>query len=313
VYASIIGPFVQQFEPGAWAKELIEPARRLGHRRLAQLYAMAARCLAAPLFDEAVQYAEAALQTIDEKRFDPVPFGLASEFGLVYLMRGEGDRWISLCRRMISEGEGPHILPRVHLAMTLAMTGALEEALDVSEDLRYAERVTDNPALICWALIGYGFVRIETDPASAFEAHRLAASIAAETGNRLLETYHMTNVSRLAARQGDAAETLDLLTKAIRNYLDSGNYFMLPQPMAMLADYFDRQGYHETSATLSGFATTSQATTYLPEIETAISHLRDVLGADVYASLAAHGAAMTPAAIANYAFEQIDRVRAELS
>ena len=313
VYASIIGPFVQQFEPGAWAKELIEPARRLGHRRLAQLYAMAARCLAAPLFDEAVQYAEAALQTIDDKRFDPVPFGLASEFGLVYLMRGEGDRWISLCRRMISEGERPQILPRVHLAMTLAMTGALAEALDVSEELRHAERATENPALICWALMGYGFVRIETDPASAFEAHRLAASIADETGNRLLETYHMTNVSRLAARQGDAAETLDLLTKAIRNYLDSGNYFMLPQPMAMLADYFDRLGYHETSATLSGFATTSQATTYFPEIEAAIAHLRDVLGADVYASLSAHGAAMTPAAIANYAFEQIDRVRAELS
>jgi predicted ATPase len=313
VYASIVGQLVEQFEPGAWAEELIEPARKLQHPRLAQLYAMAARCLAASRFDVAVRYGEAALQAIDSKRFDEVPFDLDCEFGLIYMIRGEPERWITRCRNMIAERTGPHILPRVHLAMTLAMTGVQDEATTVSEDLRYADRITANPALICWALMGYGFIRLETDPASAFEAHQLGVKIAHETGNRLLETYHTGNVSRMMAKHGDSTETLNLFARSIRNYQDSGNYFMLPQPMAMLAHYFDRIGHYETAAILSGFATTSYATTYFPEIEPAITHLRDVLGEETYASLADRGAAMTNAAMVRYALEHIDRVRAELA
>jgi predicted ATPase/class 3 adenylate cyclase len=311
VYAAFVGRFVEQFEPGAWAEELIEPARARQHPRLAQLYSMAASCFAATRFDHGVGYANAALSAIDTGCFYEVPFEVASEFGLIYLMRGEPERWIAQCRKMIAQGNGPHILPRVHLAMTLARTGALAEALDISEDLRHAERVTDNPALICWALIGYGFIRLDADPVSALEAHRLGARVARETGNRLLETYHTGNVSRLAARQNDSPEALDLFTETIRNYLNSGNYFMLPQPIGVLAHYFDRIGYHDAAATLSGFATTSYATSYFPEIEATIAHLREVLGERQFRALAARGAAMTNTAIAKYAFEQIDKVRAE--
>jgi hypothetical protein len=195
------------------------------------------------------------------------------------------------------------------MAMTLARTGAKDEAMEASEDLRHADRVTANPALICWALIGYGFVRIDTDPVSALEAHRLGVDIARDTGNRLLETYHTGNVCRLAAMQGNSTETLDLFAVSIRNYLDSGNYFMLPQPIAVLAHYFDRIGYYEASATLSGFGTTSYATSYFPEHENTITHLREVLGEEAYTALAGTGAAMTSAAMAKYALEHIDRVR----
>ena len=98
---------------------------------------------------------------------------------------------------------------------------------------------------------------------------------------------------------------------SIRDYLDAGNYFLLPQPMALLAHYLDGIGHYETAATLSGFATRSFATTYFPEIDLAISHLREVLGEERYASLAERGAAMTNAAMAKYALEQIDLLRAE--
>jgi hypothetical protein len=40
VYAAFLGIWVEQFEPAAWAEELIEPARAVEHRRLAQLYVM---------------------------------------------------------------------------------------------------------------------------------------------------------------------------------------------------------------------------------------------------------------------------------
>ncbi len=310
VFASHLGFLAEQSEPGAWAEEIIEAAREVQHRRLAQLYAMAAKYCSVSRFDVGIRYGEAALLALDTGRFDPVPFGLASELGVVYLVKGEPDRWIALCRRMISDGSGPNILPRVHLAMTLAMTGATDDALATSEDLRHADRVTENPALICWALIAYGTIRIGTDPINAFGAHRLGVKIARETGNRLLESYHTGNVARLAAVHGDSAEALDFIAMSIRNYLDTGNYFLLPQPVAVLAHFFAQNEYYETAAMLSGFATTSFATNYLPETEITIAHLREVLGENAYTALADRGTAMTPAAIAKYALEQIDLTRA---
>ena len=50
-----------------------------------------------------------------------------------------------------------------------------------------------------------------------------------------------------------------------------------------------------------------------PELATAITHLRDVLGEATYESLAREGGTMTTAAMVTYAFDQIDQARAELS
>jgi hypothetical protein len=51
----------------------------------------------------------------------------------------------------------------------------------------------------------------------------------------------------------------------------------------------------------------------VPEITTTITHLSEVLGDARYESLARHGRTMTDAAMANYAFEQIDLARAQLN
>jgi hypothetical protein len=192
------------------------------------------------------------------------------------------------------------------------MTGAQEEALAASEDLRHADRVTSNPALICWALIGYGTVRWETDPAAALEAHQLGMKIARESGNRLLDSYHTGNMGRLTAIHGDPIEALDLIAISIHNYLDTGNYFLLPQPMAVLAQLLDRIGHYETAAMLSGFAATSFSSSYFRDADVTIRHLTEALGEEAYTALADRGASTASAAFAKYALEQIDRVRAEL-
>ena len=44
-----------------------------------------------------------------------------------------------------------------------------------------------------------------------------------------------------------------------------------------------------------------------------IAHLRDVLGDQTYESLAHKGETMTAAAMATYAYDQIDQARAELN
>ena len=50
----------------------------------------------------------------------------------------------------------------------------------------------------------------------------------------------------------------------------------------------------------------------VPEIGTAITHLRAVLGDQTYESLARKGETMTTAAMATYADDQIDQARREL-
>ena len=64
-------------------------------------------------------------------------------------------------------------------------------------------------------------------------------------------------------------------------------------------------------ATIAGFAF-SPLTATLPEVNTLITHLRDVLGEATYESLARKGETMTTAAMVTYAYDQIDQALAEL-
>jgi hypothetical protein len=97
-----------------------------------------------------------------------------------------------------------------------------------------------------------------------------------------------------------------------RNFYDSGSFSLMPSPLAILAAFFDRLGHHEPATTISGFAVTPLTRKAFPEITTAITHVREVLGDDVYRSFARTGENMTNAAMATFAFEQIDQARAEL-
>jgi hypothetical protein len=82
-------------------------------------------------------------------------------------------------------------------------------------------------------------------------------------------------------------------------------------PLAILAALLDRIGGYEPAATIAGFAFSPIAAS-LPEFRAAIAHLRDVLGDETYESLAHKGEAMTTAAMATYAYDQIDQARTEL-
>ncbi len=64
---------------------------------------------------------------------------------------------------------------------------------------------------------------------------------------------------------------------------------------------------------IAGFAVDPLTAHLIPEINTTIAHLREVLGDQTYESLARKGETMTTAAIATYAYDQIDQARAELN
>ena len=147
----------------------------------------------------------------------------------------------------------------------------------------------------------------------AYKVQRRAVMLARDSGNQQMEMAAAVSVSAFAAAEGDPIEAFDYLTTIIRRYHDSGNVSLLQYPMPILAALFDRVGHHEQAATICGFTRTAMARAAFPEIDTTITHLREVLGDQVYESLAHKGEAMTTAAMATYALDQIDQARAELN
>jgi hypothetical protein len=120
-------------------------------------------------------------------------------------------------------------------------------------------------------------------------------------------------LSRVEAEHGDPLAALDYVTMSIRNFHDAGSTEVVRGALAILAALFDRLGRYEPAATITGFALSPFTVATSAEFNTAITHLRDVLGDPVYESLAHNGETMTTAAMVTYACDQIDQARTELN
>ena len=319
--AYFFGLWVEQYEPIAWVEELIGEARAVGHRRLTQLYVAAAQCHTAGRVDDAVEYLEASQQIANGEGFDPVPYEAQSSTGIVYSHAGQPERWVELCRREIAGGIGPHTITRASLVMAFYFLGDSDEARAACEGLLAAADATDNPATACFALLAHGLAYLNADPVAAYDALRRGLKVARDSGNRQMESAMAAVLCQLAASagdlvfgatRGDPIDAFDYLTVTIRRYHDSGNLANLHNPLVILAAVFDRLGRYEPAATIAGFAIDPFTSAAFPEITTAIAHLRDVLGEQTYEQLARKGETMTTAAMATYAYDQIDQARTEL-
>jgi hypothetical protein len=185
--------------------------------------------------------------------------------------------------------------------------------MDSAEGLIEAAEATGNPVLLAWALDTYGVAFRDADPVGALNAVGRGLVIAQDSGERSVATVLANTLARLEAEHGDTLAAFDHLALAIRNFHDAGDTTTIHVPLASLAVLFDRLGRYEPAATIAGFALSAIAATGVPEITTAITHLRDVLGEATYESLARKGETMTTAAMASYAYDQIDQARTELS
>jgi hypothetical protein len=302
----------KQQEPSGWAEELIEAAKAVEHRRLAQLYVAAAQCYASGRIDDAIDYAEASLVLLENGRFDQIPHEGEVWLGGAYLAKGWPERWVEVCRNVLARSPTAHVLARASLVVALTMTGSDDEAMALSEGLLAAADAIENPQVMSYALLAYGIVHRNVDPIAAYEAHRRGLQVAQDSGNRFAESYHAANLARIAATHAEATDALDYVTLAIRNFHDCGSFSLLPGSIAILATLLDRLGHYEHAATIGGYAATDFTRTTNPEFDTTIAHLRDVLGDQTYESLARKGEAMTTAAMVTYAYDQIDQARAEL-
>ncbi len=251
-YATLLGVPVGNYEPIAWAEELIEPARAIDHPRLAFLYVLAALCWVVGRIEEAVGYVEAGQTVIGSG--GEVPFGLEGLLGGVYLAIGQPERCVEWCRAQLVRGHDTHTRTRAFLVAALAFAGAGEEARAAASGLIDAAEATHNPYALADALRAYGFAFRDADPVRALEALRRGLVIAQDSGNRFVESNLATGLSRLEAQHGDPLAALDHLTLAIRNYHNSGNTAVIRVPLALLATFLHRLGRDEPAATIAGFA-----------------------------------------------------------
>jgi len=310
-YAGWLGDLVENYEPMAWAEELTEPARAVDHPRLAFLYVIASLCFAAGRIEAAVRYSDAGQTVIGTGHYE-VPFGLEGGLGVAYLAVGQPERTVEWCRALIARGRDTHTITRATLVTALKMAGRADDAMATANGLIESAEATRNPYAISFALLEYGYACRGEDPARARDALRRGLVIARDSGNRTNETHLAGALSRREAEYGDPLAALEYSAVAIHNYHNVGSIAQMRAILAALAACLDRLGCYEPAATIAGFAFDPVTAVWVPELSTTVDHLRDVLGDPTYESLARKGETMSTAAIATYAYDQIDQARTEL-
>jgi hypothetical protein len=311
--AAFLGSFLGNFEPTAWAEELIEPVRAVDHPRLAAVCVVASLCCAVGRFEEAVSYSQVG-QRVIAAASDTVSDVGTTWLGSAYVFVGQPDRWVEVCCAQLARSGDTNPFARANLVLALTVSGSTDEAMVAANGLVDAAEASRNPWLLAYALLVSGAAFRDAESGRALEGLRRGVLITRDSGNRFYETQLAYLLSGLEAEQGDRMVALDYLAVAVRNHHESGNFGMVHNPLAMLASVLDRFGRYVPAATIAGFARVNPMTAAgLPELGTAIAHLRDVLGEATYESLARKGETMTTAEMVTYAYDQIDHARTELN
>jgi predicted ATPase len=312
-YAGFLGTLVEQYEPLAWAEELIEPAQMVQHRRLAALHTIATQVYLIGRIDDAIRHSDRTTQYLTGNgHFDDVPFGYGVCHGSPHIAVGRPERWADACRLQLERLDDGHGYARGSLAMALSLAGAETEATGVLRGVVEAAETTQNPHSLSQALLAEGLVHRYTEPTVALAALGQALQVAQESGNRFNESHIAVVLSQLEVGLDAPQSAFDHLALAIRNYQDSGNIATSRSPLAILAALLCRFGLYEPAATIADYAANRLARMAFPGIIETIAHLREILGDGAYEVLARRGEAMTNAAMATYALGQIDLARAEL-
>jgi predicted ATPase len=311
-YATLLGALVENYEPVAWVEELIEPARAVDHARLASRYVMATHCFMVGRVEEALRYSDAGKNVVAGSGCEALS-GFESWLAGAHINIGLAQPEIEWLRGLLARDQDPYALARAVLVFALMRAGSHAEAMATAKELIDAADAISNPWAHSYALLTYGIACCDADPVRARDALRNGLLIARDSGNHYNESHMASVLGRLEAQHGDPLTALDHLNLAIRNYHDSGNVPVMRVPLSVLAAFLQRLGRDEPAATIAGYTFNSITAAWTPEIGPVVAHLRDVLGDQIYESLARKGEAMTTSEMATYAYDQIEQARAELN
>lgn len=246
----------------------------------------ASQCYITGRIEDAVRQADEAAALAETDRYE-MPFGLMGWSCGAYTASGQPRRAVELCRKELARGRDTHTLTLQCLVLAATIKGPSDEAEALAEGLPAAAESLGNPAM------------------------RRGLAIAQDSGNRTCVSHLAAVLCRVEAAHGDPVAALEYFSLTIHNHHEAGNTNAMSTPLAILAAFFDRLGRYEAAATIAGFTFGPVTAQSFPELGETIAQLRDALGNDAYESRASQGANMTTAAMANYAYDQIDRARTE--
>jgi predicted ATPase len=312
-YAGFLGYATEVLEPLAWAEELIPLAAGKAHPRLAALQVLAGQCWMQWRTDDAVRFSDAALITLRSMAKPHLPFGMHGLPGAAYMASGEphrAEQWYRLCTESRSR---EILLDKVALVLALVTTGDLDLARDLGAAVVDEVESVENAYMNSFAMLAYGYALFDVDPVSAFDTFRRGADIAERSGNRAIHTHLTASMARVAAHHGEPIDALNQLTTVIQHYISAGNVSNLRNILVILVVILVRHGRLDAAAMIGGFTVTPFTTVSFPEIEPTMAQLRAVLGEERSIALTRKGTAMAPVAMAEYAQNEIDDLRAELA
>ncbi len=127
-YVGLLGFGVENYEPVAWAEELIEPAVAVDHSRVATLHVIASLCWMAGRVDDAIGYVEIGRTSYPTDRRTP-PYAIEGWLGAAYVQTGQPERWAELCSTQLERRGDNHVYIRACRVFALAFSGLNDEAM----------------------------------------------------------------------------------------------------------------------------------------------------------------------------------------
>ena len=257
---AFLGYWIEQYEPVAWAEELIEPARAVDHPRLAQLYVDGGRSATRP--DESTTPSAMPKRPAGHRKrtFRRGPVSTSKlRSGGPYIWKGVPDRWLEWCRNMIAQGGGTtHRYAQAYLVMALTFTGADRRGHGGVRGPGGRCRRHRQPAAICFALAR---VRLRLPrrsiPSPRTTRYRRGLTIAQDSGNRQIESHLAREPVERCGHSRRPGGRPRLPGLGDPQPLRLGQLLLLLQPAGNPRHVSSTgSGHYEAAATISGFADT---------------------------------------------------------
>ncbi|SDF02581.1 Predicted ATPase [Bradyrhizobium brasilense] len=299
-------------EPLNWPTEIVDAARRIGHRRLGALLTYAAiRAWNLGRVQEATQYAEEATALTSNTNFDP-PVWAFAVLAMIASRQGNAESVVKFAR-----AGAHHPADRrerqclATLPFYLAMAGAHEEAMAIADDIVDKVAAAGTPSSHIAALFSKGRAFSKADPPCALDALEKALAHARTSGNRYWEIVVIPAVAELQVRSGDPVKTLQTLPRILEIWGQSAEIGLATLTTATLIMLFERLGNPKVAATLSGaLSQMIPSTSFFQELPDTLTHIRHVLGDAAFAEAKRRGAAMTHREVVDFAANQVQHALA---
>ena len=308
-HTAVVASSVQQFEPIAWAEELLPAAATAQLTQLPRLYHAASHCNAFGRPADALAYAQAAVALQADPRFQPFPPEWASYMeAIAHLYNGRADRFLEICADLASGTGVARVVGLCGLTTGLSLVGRSEEAMAIADDTIAAARAHANPFFIAYASLASGLAFTETDPARALETFREGVAYSGQHQLWQFEAQMAGAAAPLESVHGELDHAMTLFKVSIDAFLQYGGVGNLVWTLVTLAQTFSRIDRREAAATICG-ALKNYPVVQPVNVDAVVEHLRTVLDADTFADCFRIGAAMNLAEAVQYAHHHIELTR----